>query len=117
MSCESCKRVPTQHSSHTNEDEFTCTNKMADGRAFTDYRPQCLLNNSKLNSYDYRMFLMKNAEKIIENNVTSIITDCSCFNHNQVGTMLPERNMVTCNKNTCFVTTSDKNGLGDGRMY
>lgn len=117
MSCESCKRVPSTNRSHEKKDEFICMNKMADGRAFTDYRPQCLLNNSRLNSYDYRMFLMKNAEKIIENNEKSVKTNCPCFDHDEVGTMLPERNMVVCNKNTCFVNASDKNGLGNGRMY
>ena len=44
---------------------------MADGRHFTDYRPNChannlvRANNAVLNSHEYRMFLTHNANKII----------------------------------------------------
>ena len=55
-----------------------CPIKMSDGRIFTDYRPRCavnadlmtdLSNNSMIkSSYESRVFLQNNAEKIIEMN-------------------------------------------------
>ena len=47
---------------------------MSDGRHFTDYRPNCFLNariqteNGIPNSYDMRLFLTRNADKLIELN-------------------------------------------------
>ena len=44
--------------------------RMADGRHFTDYRPNCHLNNriqtenQVSNSYEYRMFLTRNASDL-----------------------------------------------------
>ncbi len=43
---------------------------MHDGRAFTDYRPRCEVNNMMMrkyntsNDHEYRMFLQKNGNKI-----------------------------------------------------
>jgi hypothetical protein len=48
-----------------------CPAIMDDGRAFTDYRSACYLNNMLRvqngiqNSYDYRQFLIRNGENII----------------------------------------------------
>jgi hypothetical protein len=47
---------------------------MDDGRHFTDYRPNCHLenlvreNNNTLNSFQYRMFLTHNAEHLMDLN-------------------------------------------------
>jgi hypothetical protein len=47
---------------------------MSDARAFTDYNPSCEVNNAIqkkyniTNSHEYRSFLQKNAEKIMEDN-------------------------------------------------
>lgn len=44
----------------------------ASGRAFTDFRPSCTLNQelmklgSASDSYSYKMFIQRNASKIIE---------------------------------------------------
>jgi hypothetical protein len=48
---------------------------MSDARVFTDYNPNCELNNSIQNKYQiknshqYRNFLQKNADKIMMDNV------------------------------------------------
>ena len=48
--------------------------RMADGRHFTDYRPSCELNNdisrdnNLNNSLDIRLFLQRNAEKLMDVN-------------------------------------------------
>lgn len=58
----------------TNNKYFNCPPRMDDGRHFTDYRPNCHLenvvreNNHIFNSFQYRMFLMHNADKIMDIN-------------------------------------------------
>ena len=48
-----------------------CPALMADGRHFTDYRPSCFTNGDLItqgnikSSYDYRRYLINNAEKIM----------------------------------------------------
>ena len=45
-----------------------CPPRMSDGRHFTDFRPNCTINNmlrvqnKVANSYEYRMFLTRNAD-------------------------------------------------------
>ena len=49
---------------------------LSDGRAFTDYRPNCEMNKknkSSLNSLEYRQLLQKNAVNIMKTNyITSV---------------------------------------------
>ncbi len=50
-----------------------CPPRMDDGRHFTDYRPRCIVDstirsqNHINNNFDYRMFLINNADKVIQN--------------------------------------------------
>jgi len=50
-----------------------CPPRMDDGRHFTDYRPGCIVDstirsqNHINNNFDYRMFLINNADKVIQN--------------------------------------------------
>ena len=76
---------------------------MADGRHFTDYRPNCYLNNSMradnqtFNSFQYRMFLTQNAERLMEmNRNNSCDKNCCgpCQKPYDQGTMLPEQSRV-----------------------
>ena len=104
-----------------------CPPRMSDGRHFTDYRPVCFLNNSMIvdnkisNSYEYRMHLIQNAEKLMNNNRAYISKkngcDKKCMQPYNVGTMLPESSRVECNDKNCNVKITDKNGLGQGRQY
>ena len=103
-----------------------CMLMMQDGRSFTDYRPRCTIqyqmkNENMKNSYDSRMFLMNNAEKMMQVNrdIVEEKNACNtCFNHNQIGTMLPEKNFVKCDKNTCVHNNNvNPNGLGTGRIF
>jgi len=71
--------------SYSSSKELTphCPIKMADGRAFTDYRPRCMVNselfadvanNSMVrSSYESRIFLQENAEKLMERNRTTML--------------------------------------------
>lgn len=110
----------------SNNKHFNAPPRMSDGRHFTDYRPNCHLNNSvKLenqipNSYDYRLFLIRNADKLMDlNRKQSTIMNGSyeCKKPYNQGTMLPEQDIVVCNTQTCNVKHNYDNGLGLGREY
>lgn len=104
-----------------------CPSRMSDGRAFTDYRPRCIVNADLLNSvkgtkssYESRMYLQMNAEKLMEderNRAISRLSPCAPCNRpkTQSGTMLPERYIVKCDNVTCTRTEVNPSGLGDGR--
>ena len=50
--------------------------RMSDGRQFTDYRPNCYLNNEmgqNMGSWQYRTFLMRNATQIHKKFVDDLI--------------------------------------------
>ena len=110
----------------SNNKFFNAPPRMADGRHFTDYRPNCHVNNmirnknEVFNSFDYRLFLTINAEKIMESNVHQAqVKNAStqCKKPFETGTMLPEQDKVVCNKHNCNVEQHDSNGLGRGRIY
>lgn len=69
MNCELGSCYKTSDNKH-----FQCPPRMNDGRHFTDYRPNCHVenvvreNNQTLNSYQYRMFLTQNAEQLMDLN-------------------------------------------------
>lgn len=124
MSCESCdiKKEPN----------VLCPTRMSDGRSFTDYRPRCIVNaelltkldNAKMikSSYESRMYLQKNAEKVMEEErqkaVNRLIPCAPCKrSFNDPGTMLPERYVVRCDGVTCERKEVNPTGLGDGRNY
>jgi hypothetical protein len=65
--------------------KFACE----DGRAFTDYRPSCVMNkmiannNEVGNSLEYRKFLQLNADRIREMNLKAAVEKnrvvCNCY--------------------------------------
>lgn len=110
----------------SNNKFFNAPPRMADGRHFTDYRPNCHVNNmirnnnQVFNSFDYRLFLTRNAEKIMDANlnhanIKNAVTQCK--KPYETGTMLPEQDRVYCDKHNCKVEDNDSNGLGRGRIY
>lgn len=104
-----------------------CPIKMSDGRQFTDYRPRCAINANLMtdldknniikSSYDSRMYLQQNAEKIMEENklhAQNNLMPCAPCNRpeNLSGTMYPERYVVKCNPTYCEKIEVNKYGLG-----
>jgi len=110
-----------------------CPIKMADGRAFTDYRPRCMVNselfadvanNSMVrSSYESRIFLQENAEKLMERNRTTMLgnlTPCApCARpFADQGTMYPQQYIVRCDGISCEKVEVNPNGLGTStRIY
>lgn len=117
QSCDACTKS-------TEPKYRNCPPIMSDGRHFTDYRPRCDINfvgpkDKTLNSYDYRMYLTQNGERILgevrreqyERNMCG-----PCMEPYQVGTMLPEQSVQECDTNTCRFTVGNPDGLGLGRL-
>ncbi len=124
MSCETCDIK--------NDPKVICPTRMSDGRSFTDYRPRCIVNaellgkladrKMVLSSYESRMYLQQNAEKVMEEErkkATERLIPCApCTrSFNDPGTMLPERYVVRCDGVTCSRMEVNPTGLGDGRNY
>ena len=110
----------------SNNKYFQCPPLMADGRAFTDYRPNCFVNNlvrtnnDIYNSFQYRQYLTHNAEKLMDVNRTyACQKNCCgpCQKPYNTGTMLPEKNISKCTSGVCGTLVTDPNGLGLGRDY
>lgn len=100
--------------------------RMSDGRHFTDYRANCHMNqriqtDKKIpNSYEYRMYLQRNAEELMElNKQQTYLLNGSfeCKEPYHIGTMLPESHKQVCNAQSCTVKHNYENGLGLGRDY
>jgi hypothetical protein len=83
----------------SNNKHFKCPPRMADGRHFTDYRPNCYTNNlvqesnELQNSNDMRSFLTHNATGLMQlNRKQACERNCCgpCQKPYQSGTMMPE---------------------------
>lgn len=94
MSCDRSSCANTSNNKH-----FSCPPRMDDGRHFTDYRPNCHLNNlmranqQTNNSFQYRMFLTHNANNIMQQNRKQACQkNCCgpCQAPYQAGTMMRE---------------------------
>ena len=105
---------------------FDCPARMADGRHFTDYRPNCHLNNNLRtnnnlqNTFDYRRFLQQRGGELMDFNRSVAYETNGCGNCKEpyhTNTMLPEQTRLYCDKNGCKATVVDPNGLGQGRCY
>ena len=126
-SCNNCKRESAAPGAGTVDG--SCPMRMADGRNFTDYHTRCgqleqlrALNGIQ-SSYDLRMFMQQNADKLMTENRMASIQDnsCSpCYINNGNGTMLPEESLVQCDERLCRIVPNPRNvsndGLGQGRQ-
>lgn len=123
--CTGCTKKSNTNNTTQQKSISECMYKMQDGRSFTDYRPRCTINyqmknQNMQNSYDSRMFLINNAEKMMNANldIVSKTNNCmSCSAEKMEETFLPEQNMVKCDEHVCNFSVSNPNGLGTGRVY
>lgn len=69
-----------------------CPARMADGRHFTDYRPNCYLNNliriqnNIFSNFHYREFMSQNGEKLIQMNRVNAVEKNGCKSCSTNGT-------------------------------
>jgi len=112
----------------SNNRNFGCPPRMADGRHFTDYRPNCELvqhiraDNKISNSFQFRQFMQSNGEALanVDRKIAcdkNCCAPCSAESFNSVGTMLPEAYLVSCDNRSCKRSLVNASGLGDGREY
>lgn len=119
MSSQSCNYV-------SNNKYSKSPPRMDDARHFTDYRPNCHVNNlvasnnGILNSFEYRMFLTHNANNLMELNRSYAVQkngNGECKQPYHQGTMMPEQQVQVCNGKSCNTDFVNQNGLGVGRNY
>ena len=105
----------------SNNKHFDCPPRMDDGRHFTDYRPNCHVNNlvrsnnAIINSHQYRMFLTHNGDKLMQLNRSYATQKNGCEGCDN--TMLPEQSTQVCNNNSCNTDFVNRTGLGIGRDH
>lgn len=119
QSCDECTNT-------TNNRYFDCPPRMSDGRHFTDYRTNCHLNSkhvldsydnkSAFSSHDYRQYLIKNGEKLMDINRENVFKENKCGTCDN-NTMLPPQTNIMCDDQKCKVVLNAKHGLGQGRQY
>lgn len=117
-SCAKCKRetTPAQH-----ED---CMHRMSDGRQFTQYVSSCsdfygsMGENNIASSYDMRMFLMNNAEKLMAENARRAESGVRCVCEGKTPAQSPApRDVSKCTDKRCVFSEGDANGLGLYRAH
>ncbi len=100
----------------SNNKYFDCPPRMNDGRQFTDYRPNCYVNNlvrmsnNIMSSYDYRQFLINNANNLMKINreYTEEMSGCKPCNAKPV----PFRRDCSVNLTDMKCKVVNPNGIG-----
>ena len=91
--------------------------RMADGRIFTDYRPNCVMNSAisqGKDSYEYRYFLTNNGNAVEKQSLDQLEQAVKCTSCTY-DTVLPTQNVMNCNQGMCTTQLNDQNGLGVDR--
>lgn len=106
---------------------YTCPLRMSDGRSITDYRPKSTVNyelieevaknNLVKSSYETRLYLQNNADKIMDfelkKSMSNLMPFTNCSKPNDVnGTTVPHKYIVNCDSVSCTKTLFDINGIG-----
>ena len=88
--------------------------RMADGRTFTDYRANCIMNNElsdNKNSFEYRYYLIQNGGSI-EKTLLSKLDEAVKCGDCDAKTLLPVQTVQNCNKGACTIKMVNPEGLG-----
>ncbi len=115
-------------------DNKNCPLKMEDGRAFTNYQPRCIRNaylndllskhNITTSSYEQRLFLQRNSDKIIEQDRQIVINQllpCIPCNRGELINdkilELDNKNNVFCDNVSCYTKETNYQGLGTTKSF
>jgi hypothetical protein len=107
---------------------------MSDGRVFTNYEPRCARNaylnnlleknNVVKSSYEQRLFLQNNYDKIVEeerNLVLNRLSPCIPCNKgeliNETTPELDNKYMVYCDGVNCYKNLHNDKGLGTSKLF
>jgi hypothetical protein len=100
----------------SNNKYFDCPARMDDGRTFTDYRPSNTVDdmirysNNVMSSYEYRQFLIHNADNIMKINHEYIDDKVSMSNCN--AKEVPFKSVCDINKQYSKCSPINSNGIG-----
>ena len=101
----------------SNNKYLTCPPRMDDGRHFTDYRPNYFINNmirmpnNITSSYDYRQFLIHNAEKLMKDN-RAYNEEKNCYGQKCDAIPIPFHKQCDINMVNSQCRVIDPNGVG-----
>ena len=87
---------------------------MADGRLFTDYRPNCLAEQASP-SYKTKTYLQETGA--LQINTDRSLTVLRAGSTGCVDTMVPELTKRVCAWDGCVTLPAHKEGIGQGRLY
>ena len=88
--------------------------RMADGRIFTDYRPNCVMNSALSrgkDSFEYRYYLTNSGNAIEKQKLDELEQNVKCTSCTY-DTVLPVNTVMNCNQGVCNIGVNDPNGLG-----
>jgi len=91
--------------------------RMSDGRQFTDYRQNCLMNNNitgAKGSWLDRYYLINNAEAVHSQMMSKVSAETKCTKCTD-NTVLPVRTIINCSPVGCSYKMNDPMGIGQGR--
>jgi len=115
-------------------DNKNCPLKMSDGRSFTNYEPRCarnaqlnkLLNENNMvnSSYEQRLFLQNNYDKIVEierkNALDALLPCIPCKSGeliNETNNELDNKYHVYCDNISCKYENFNDKGLGTTKFF
>ncbi len=102
-----------------------CLGRMAYAQYWTDWRPRCAQppgpaqQREPMSSYDYRMYLTKNAEAMMKAwRADAAVGCCPLVKDGAAGqgTAVGARQVQVCNGQTCTLHAADYCGLGTERQ-
>jgi hypothetical protein len=113
---------------------MSCPLKMSDGRVFTNYEPRCIRNmqlsdmlnkNNLVNSsYEQRLYLQNNYEKIVQEERQRVLNQLSpcvpCNKGEFIYDLNPEldnKYMVYCDNVSCYNKINNEKGLGTSKLF
>lgn len=88
--------------------------RMSDGRFITDYTPNCdknLLLKKKMSGWEYRNYLINNAEEIMNKEVEQVNQMFGCLDCNNT-VLLDSSVKQVCDQNGCNIEEVSKDGIG-----
>ncbi|MBE17946.1 MAG: hypothetical protein CMH79_04205 [Nitrospinae bacterium] len=90
------------------------TARMSDGRFMTNYKSNCILNNTfkgQLNSYEYRQSLINNTTQIMDMIHSGLEDNYSCKDCHEIA--IPKaRYKQDCHGPSCMIYDGQKDGIG-----
>jgi len=93
--------------------------RMSDGRQFTDYSQNCIMNNKitgSKGSWLDKYHLIHNAESVHSNIIAGVEASTKCTKCTDQ-TVLPVQTVINCTPSGCTYTMNDPSGIGQGRDY